>query len=279
MALLATLAAALAAPASAATFRIVAGAGISGCSAPGIDATNAQPFSRQIAARCDAGWEGSGSATAGFGSVGVQARAATRFNGQLMVVETQAEFQDTVIFTSTDPNAVSTSARMNLDLHGLFSNSGFTGGTIEGGGVFVNRSFGFGFGQGGSQLTFNGLELVNGPLHAAAGQTDAVLRTDMASIPLNVPVPISFVLRARSFSLNADNFSFVDFANTFEIPLGSDAFELPTGITANSGTWLVNNRRVDPNAGAVPEPATWALMIGGFGMAGAMLRRRKALAA
>jgi hypothetical protein len=28
-------------------------------------------------------------------------------------------------------------------------------------------------------------------------------------------------------------------------------------------------------AGAVPEPATWGLMIGGFGLAGAMLRRRK----
>ena len=26
---------------------------------------------------------------------------------------------------------------------------------------------------------------------------------------------------------------------------------------------------------AVPEPASWALMIGGFGMAGAMLRRRR----
>jgi len=29
-------------------------------------------------------------------------------------------------------------------------------------------------------------------------------------------------------------------------------------------------------AGAVPEPAAWALMIGGFGLAGATLRRRKA---
>jgi hypothetical protein len=33
------------------------------------------------------------------------------------------------------------------------------------------------------------------------------------------------------------------------------------------------------NGGAAPEPAAWALMIGGFGLAGAGLRRRKAVAA
>jgi hypothetical protein len=31
-------------------------------------------------------------------------------------------------------------------------------------------------------------------------------------------------------------------------------------------------------SGAVPEPAAWALMIGGFGLAGAMLRRRRVVA-
>jgi hypothetical protein len=30
-----------------------------------------------------------------------------------------------------------------------------------------------------------------------------------------------------------------------------------------------------PNVAAVPEPATWATMLGGFAMAGATLRRRK----
>jgi len=32
-------------------------------------------------------------------------------------------------------------------------------------------------------------------------------------------------------------------------------------------------------SGAVPEPAAWALMIGGFALAGAALRRRSALTA
>lgn len=32
-----------------------------------------------------------------------------------------------------------------------------------------------------------------------------------------------------------------------------------------------------PQVGVVPEPSTWALMIGGFGFAGAMIRRRRAV--
>ena len=35
----------------------------------------------------------------------------------------------------------------------------------------------------------------------------------------------------------------------------------------------------DPVVTAVPEPATWALMIGGFGLAGGALRRRRTVAA
>ena len=41
-----------------------------------------------------------------------------------------------------------------------------------------------------------------------------------------------------------------------------------------------NSNSVDVTIGAViPEPATWAIMIAGFGLAGATLRRRRAIAA
>jgi hypothetical protein len=33
-----------------------------------------------------------------------------------------------------------------------------------------------------------------------------------------------------------------------------------------------------PSVDAVPEPATWAMMIGGFGLVGGALRRRRSLA-
>lgn len=49
-----------------------------------------------------------------------------------------------------------------------------------------------------------------------------------------------------------------------------------TAITGTNGGVFFDNFQVN---GAVPEPATWALMIGGFGLAGAALRaRRRALA-
>jgi hypothetical protein len=41
---------------------------------------------------------------------------------------------------------------------------------------------------------------------------------------------------------------------------------------SNAGVFFDN---VSVSGPAVPEPASWALMIGGFGMAGAMLRRRR----
>ena len=47
----------------------------------------------------------------------------------------------------------------------------------------------------------------------------------------------------------------------------------------NSGTTGYEKVIYTFNGGAAPEPAAWALMIGGFGLAGAALRRRRSAAA
>lgn len=61
-------------------------------------------------------------------------------------------------------------------------------------------------------------------------------------------------------------------AQGFQLKFTGASFS-PTGATGGSSTMLQVKVGSSPVA-AVPEPGTWALMIGGFGLTGAALRRR-----
>jgi hypothetical protein len=63
---------------------------------------------------------------------------------------------------------------------------------------------------------------------------------------------------------------------TAKLPVMGIATSNDTGLTADFDNIVATQSDV---RGAVPEPSTWALMIGGFGLAGAVLRRRRALVA
>jgi PEP-CTERM motif len=70
--------------------------------------------------------------------------------------------------------------------------------------------------------------------------------------------------------INCENGAFCDFGHT-----GTFRFEpLPLGVTftSASGTFL---SAVGPGVGGVPEPASWAMLITGFGLVGAVSRRRR----
>lgn len=79
-----------------------------------------------------------------------------------------------------------------------------------------------------------------------------------------------------------DNFGPANLADGFD---GSSfvGFGDTSGVANNprDGHWAfdVLNVASASQAGVVPEPATWGLMIGGFGLTGAMLRRRRQAAA
>jgi hypothetical protein len=74
---------------------------------------------------------------------------------------------------------------------------------------------------------------------------------------------------ANNFLWKTGSFTFVGTGNNETITLAAT-------IPGNGGVFF---DAVSVSGAAVPEPATWALMIGGFGMAGAALRRRRALGA
>ena len=68
-------------------------------------------------------------------------------------------------------------------------------------------------------------------------------------------------------SMGGDGFA--DFGNTSYV-----TFNLPSGVFINSASGVFLNNQI---SSAVPEPATWAMMIVGFGLVGGVMRRRHSI--
>ena len=85
-----------------------------------------------------------------------------------------------------------------------------------------------------------------------------------------------FYSDARAFGPNTDIADVVLFGSSG----GAFAFYFPNGAFRRPGVYFdfIFNRTTSltvTSTGAVPEPATWALLLAGFGAAGASLRRRR----
>lgn len=92
---------------------------------------------------------------------------------------------------------------------------------------------------------------------------------------LNIPTGLTSLGVRGLLNLDCRGGSSCDFGNTGTFGFGS----LPTGLTYSSASGAFLTANTTPTTptqpGGVPEPATWGMMILGFGAIGASLRRRK----
>ncbi len=160
--------------------------------------------------------------------------------------------------------------------------------TVDVGVSFANTPFTYDFG-GGSTLTISNTGDFFAP---EAVSTGGSLQVGSLGAPFyNPPHPTSyFYNRGGSFGPGANLPQFESYATpapvAYSISRGLVGFRFDLGqgyqygYADTAGTTLYGFRfETTPGAavtfGAVPEPATWALMIGGFAMTGFAARRRR----
>jgi|GEM_PF-1635547 len=115
---------------------------------------------------------------------------------------------------------------------------------------------------------------INGHDYAISGAASSALMrwNDGASDSLNLSVS-SQLLNYLSFGVSGNFLSTVDLASFVNYSPGGSIGEGVLELDDDYLTFSVTSVRSN---GLVPEPATWALMLGGFGLTGAALLRRRA---
>jgi hypothetical protein len=186
-----------------------------------------------------------------------------------------------VVFTRKNATgAATTDVSVDLLLDGVLNAGAELGGNagarVEGFVILNGSFFNFvfeRFSDGSSNAT--GSLVRNGDL---INERFVQLGTAIVSVPVATPVQFRLHLEDGVGAGGPASSALADFGEaSFKLSSQGPAFHLADGFTVNAGDWLVDNRFIDPLAASVPEPAAWALMILGFGLTGAALRRRALL--
>lgn len=255
-----------------------------GCSGHLGGGASSAPLSAAVAC-AGPGYAKEASAYATYGLVGAMGYGAGNGGGF-----GDAYFTDTVRFTSSDPLATQTTVAVQLALDGLLAasagppNPNQTNAVAQAevsAALYFNETAPLMFNRslvddprGFASSTFrNDFSVVSGdPL---AANLNVLLRSFTFIVPLNRDISYTFRVNAGTYAYGDNAVAQAEFSHTFGFPTGINAFVLPTGVTANAGDYLVNNRFGSDTPG-VPEPATWAMLVAGFGLAGAALRGARA---
>ena len=251
------------------------------------------------------GWTNSASTTSGGNTA---SDSASLTDGSLHgyaastvshVAEAESFFRDTIYFTNTSGAAVDFTVRFTLDGTVTGASQGFD--PFAGGySIFTLANCSACANNLGQQITYanadhrtadtaaymlfstngiyhfaeyTGISGPPNPADVAHGETfDNGFMTGFYQTTLSIPTGETTLGIGALLHLDCRSGSTCDFGHTGAIDFGA----LPTGLTwtSESGTFLSAQA---PNGG-VPEPATWAMMILGFGLIGTAARaRRRAL--
>jgi hypothetical protein len=147
------------------------------------------------------------------------------------------------------------------------------------------QAFGFHTGQ---RVTLSFDVSGNQRVSSQTDDTDLDIDFNTSTLAVNYTVDVgSGPMNFGAFSGSQKTFAIIDPGNApwshytlaFTV-VNSGTLRLAFGThSGNNVGPLLDNVNLDITGSATPEPATWALMLGGFGLAGAALRRRKAAAA
>ena len=126
-------------------------------------------------------------------------------------------------------------------------------------------------------LTLNGVDILKGTFNLGGGGNDVVFFAPAGASVVNDSGNLTNVTWAGGQVMVSAPLDLQDGVNTLTFSYTS----LTDGHAGFQGTgdegWGLENIQVTGGAGGVPEPATWGLMIMGFGAMGAALRRQRRL--
>jgi len=117
---------------------------------------------------------------------------------------------------------------------------------------------------------------------ALTANTNYYFSTWVASVYPESPARLNFIINGENVGALAASSTTGLWQQFFVVWNSGAATSASIGLKNDNDAYSGNDFALDDisfDTAPVPEPATWALMIMGFGTAGAMLRRRRAVAA
>jgi hypothetical protein len=200
------------------------------------------------------------------------------FNSVPAQAISSTSFSDFVVFHSSNPLLTSTDVSLNVNLSGSMN-------TVPGGGATVEFVMDLQTFVGAIRLSSgngNPISCTSGNSICPTGgifntSVDTVIHSLTVNVPLDLPIFFDLRMDLLASATNGGNSS-LDFSHTATLPIGSDVFNLPTGVTANAPDSFIFNNRFTPPVG-VPGPIAGAglpgLMLASGGLLGWWRRRQK----